>query len=72
MADTTIDFSHLTPAQRLELIAAWWDSLAQDDAAHLSPDLARELDRRVTEMDRESGAERPWTDILADLRKRLG
>jgi putative addiction module component (TIGR02574 family) len=72
MADTRIDFSHLTPEQRLDLIAALWDSIPPADAEPISPELARELDRRVAEMDREPEASRPWEEVIADLRKRLG
>jgi len=72
MADTEIDFSHLTPEQRLDLIAALWDSIPPADAEPISPELARELERRVAEMERDPEAGHPWEEVLADLRKRLG
>lgn len=72
MADTRIDFSHLTPQQRLDLIAELWDSIPPSEAEPISPELAAELERRVAEMERDPEAGRPWEEVLAELRKRLG
>jgi len=72
MADAKLDFSHLTPEQRIDLIAALWDSIPPADAEPISPELARELERRVAEMERDPEAGHPWEEVLADLRKRLG
>jgi putative addiction module component (TIGR02574 family) len=71
MAKRPLDFSHLTPDQRLELIEALWDSLTPQEAAPISPELAAELDRRVAEMETDPTSGRPWEEVLADLRKRI-
>jgi putative addiction module component (TIGR02574 family) len=48
----TLDFSHLTPAEKLDLIGEIRDSL---DAEHipLSPEQAAELDRRYATLDED-------------------
>jgi putative addiction module component (TIGR02574 family) len=71
MASPTIDFSHLTPEQRLQLIGELWDSLSDEDLGPISPELAAELDRRVAEMEANPTAGRPWEEVLAELRERL-
>jgi putative addiction module component (TIGR02574 family) len=71
MASPTIDFSHLTPEQRLQLIGELWDSLSDDDLGPISPELTAELDQRVAEMEADPTAGRPWEEVLADLRQRL-
>ena len=72
MSTPTIDFSHLAPEQRIQLIGELWDSLSDEDLGPISPELAAELDRRVAEMEANPTAGRPWEEVLADLRKRLG
>lgn len=71
MAKPLLDFSHLSPEQRLQLIEELWDSLTPQEAAPLSPELAEELDRRVAEMEADPTAGRPWEEVLADLRKNI-
>lgn len=71
MAKPLMDFSHLSPEQRLQLIEELWDSLTPQEAAPLSPELAEELDRRVAEMEADPTAGRPWEEVLADLRKNI-
>jgi putative addiction module component (TIGR02574 family) len=71
MANPKIDFSHLSPAERLELISELWDSLDPTEAAPISPDLAAELDRRSAEAERDPEAGRSWEDVKADLERRL-
>lgn len=66
-----IDFSHLTPEERLELIGDLWDSLDAAEPALLTPEVAAELDRRLVEAERDPEAGRPWEEIQKDLRKRL-
>jgi putative addiction module component (TIGR02574 family) len=68
MADTTIDFSHLTPAQRLDLIGALWDSLEPPPE---SPELLAELERRSAEAATDPAGGRTWEEVKADLAKRL-
>jgi putative addiction module component (TIGR02574 family) len=71
MASRKIDFSHLTPAERIELIEALWDSLDPDQAAPLTPELVDELERRRAEAEANPDAGRTWEEIRADLERRL-
>jgi putative addiction module component (TIGR02574 family) len=68
MADTKIDFSHLSVAERLKLIGAIWDSL---DLPPESPELLAELERRSEEAEKDPDAGRSWEEIKADLAQRL-
>ena len=68
MADTKIDFSHLTPAERLDLISALWDSLEPPPE---SPELLAELERRSAEAAADPAAGRTWEEVKADLARRL-
>jgi len=70
MANPKIDFSHLTPDERLELIGELWDSL-DDQAFEVTPAFAAELNRRLDEMRRIPSAGRSWEEVRADLRQRL-
>jgi putative addiction module component (TIGR02574 family) len=70
MANPKIDFSHLSPQERLELIGELWDSL-DDQAFEVTPELAAELDRRLDELRRNPDAGRSWEEVRADLRRRL-
>ena len=71
MARSKIDFSHLSPSERIELIEALWDSLDPADAAPITPELAEELERRSAEAGSDPGAGRSWDEVHADLKKRL-
>lgn len=68
MPDTKVDFSHLTPAERLDLIGALWDSLEPPPE---SPQLLAELERRSVEAAADPDGGRSWDDIKADLARRL-
>ena len=48
----TIDFSHLSPKQRLDLIGELWDSL-DHDAVSLSEAQAAEIERRLATLDED-------------------
>jgi putative addiction module component (TIGR02574 family) len=69
MASRKIDFSHLTPAERIELIEALWDSLDPQQAVPLTPELVDELERRSAEAEANPEAGRTWEEIRADLEK---
>lgn len=71
MASRKVDFSHLTPAERIELIEALWDSLEPDQAAPLTPELAAELERRSRESESNPHRGRTWDEIRAELEKRI-
>lgn len=72
MANPKIDFSHLSPVERIELIEALWDSLDPADAAPITPELAEELERRSEEAEANPEAGRSWDEVHKDLKKRLG
>ncbi|MGH7628406.1 MAG: addiction module protein [Gemmatimonadales bacterium] len=71
MANPKFDFSHLSPAERLELISELWDSLEPAEAAPISPELGAELDRRSAEAERDPESGRSWDAVKADLERRL-
>jgi putative addiction module component (TIGR02574 family) len=49
---TILDFSHLTPQQRLDLIGELWESLDQDTLP-LTPAQLAEIDRRRATLDED-------------------
>jgi putative addiction module component (TIGR02574 family) len=68
------DFSHLTPAERIELAQDLWDSLDPAhvaDAFPLTDEQRAELDRRLAELDANPGLGRPWEDVEAEIRARI-
>ena len=68
------DFSHLSPAERIELAQDLWDSLepAELEAAlPLSDEQKAELDRRLEDLERHPEAGVPWEDALARIEARL-
>ena len=70
MSAPKLDFSQLTPSERLDLIEALWDSLDPDDAAPITPELAAELDRRSAEAEADPHGGRTWEEVRADLQRR--
>jgi putative addiction module component (TIGR02574 family) len=69
-AMTTLDIARLTPKERLDLIGELWDSLSAEDV-RLSPAQDAELARRMAsfEADRQDAA--PWSEVDAELARRL-
>ena len=67
----TIDFSHLSPEERLDLIEALWDSLDQE-AVTLTEAQAREIDSRLAMLDANPQEGRDAFEVLADFRRRFG
>ncbi|MQP68668.1 hypothetical protein GE253_25525 [Niveispirillum sp. SYP-B3756] len=65
----TLDFSHLTTDQRLDLIAELCDSI-DHDAVPLTEAQIAELDRRLVMLDAEPGEGRDAFEALIDLRRR--
>ena len=66
-----MDFSHLTPDQRIELAEQLWDSL---DPAAIEPseeDLAM-LRARRAELTKDGDPGEPWQQIIEALRQRGG
>ena len=71
MADRPIlDFSHLTPAERIELAEQLWDSL-DADALPLPETHGKELRERRARLG-EGPPGQPWGEALDDIEKRGG
>ena len=61
---------HLSVAERLQLVADLWDSIASeapDDAFPIDAALAAELDRRVAEHERNPDAADSWDEVVAHV-----
>lgn len=69
MATPILDFSHLTPDERIELAGQLWDSL---DPAALEPDAAQvaELRRRRAELAADGDPGEPWEQVLDEIAER--
>jgi len=69
MATPLIDFSHLTPAERIELAAQLWESLdpAVVEPAAADAELLRTR-RAALEVDGDPGT--PWRETIEELSKR--
>jgi putative addiction module component (TIGR02574 family) len=65
-----LDFSHLTPSERIELAEELWDSL-EASALPLSEQQALELRRRRAALDQDP-AGRPWQEVLDEIEQRGG
>jgi len=60
-------------ADRIELVAAIWDTVAEDASTAALPVSAShrlELDRRLEDRQKNPGAESPWDEVADRLRKR--
>jgi len=69
MASPLFDFTHLSPAERIELAEQLWDSLpiagpVPDD------DQVTELQRRRAELNTESDLGEQWERAMDDIEKR--
>jgi putative addiction module component (TIGR02574 family) len=60
----------LSPAERLELIGAVWDSLAPEDIPVRDAEKGL-LDARIAEMERNPDDQSPWPDVKARLERLL-
>lgn len=63
----TIDFSHLSAQERLELIGDLWESLDDGDVP-VPVDVRAELDRRHATFDQDRAKAIPWSEVRAKLR----
>jgi putative addiction module component (TIGR02574 family) len=68
---STIDFSHLSQQERLELIGELWDSL-DPNAVPVTAAQKAEIDRRLATLDVDIANGRDAADVLAELRRRFG
>jgi len=65
------DVLELPVAERLALVEAIWDSIADaPDALPLSGEQRVELDRRLAEFERDPEAGSPWPEVKSRLLKR--
>jgi putative addiction module component (TIGR02574 family) len=68
MAHPLFDFSNLTPAERVELAIALWDSLPAHSAEPPITEAQRaELLRRADAYRRDPNAGSPWPDVRARI-----
>ena len=69
MAAPILDFSHLTPDERIELAEQLWDSL---DAGQVEPDDAQlaELRRRRAELAADDDPGEPWEQVIREIGER--
>ena len=65
----TIDFSHLSPQERLDLIGEIWDSIEAGQAP-LSRAQEVEIEHRLATLDEDIKHARDADAVLADLRGR--
>jgi len=66
---TTLDFSHLSPEERIDLIGELWDSLERD-AAPVTTTQKAEIRRRLLTLEEDIARGREAGEVLADLRRR--
>jgi putative addiction module component (TIGR02574 family) len=66
MSAPILNFSHLTPEERIELAEQLWDSL---DVASVRPsaDEIAELRRRRAEIEVDGDLGQPWREVLDEL-----
>ena len=68
---STIDFSHLSVDERLQLLDELWDSLSEPpEAMPLTEAQRAELDRRLDEIDRDGFVGIPWDEVMQQIRSR--
>jgi len=65
-----LDISHLTPAERLDLIGQLWDSLAPEDV-HLTPAQDAELARRMASFETDIATAVSFEEIDAELDRQI-
>lgn len=59
----------LSPADRLELIGAVWDTLSADDLPVTDAERAL-LNTRLTDMEKNPNDQSPWPEVKARLERR--
>ncbi len=71
MAIPRFDFSHLSPAERLQLVEELWDSLTPAEIP-LTPAQAQELGRREALHRSDPTRGKPWREVLDEIEHRRG
>jgi putative addiction module component (TIGR02574 family) len=73
------DFSSILSAaqqlpeqDRLRLIDALWETVPPETEAHFSEEWAREIERRVAELDSGTAKTVPWAQIREEALARIG
>ena len=56
----------LSPGDRLELIEALWDTLAEEDIP-VTPEERALLDARLADLEANPGDQSPWSEVRARL-----
>jgi putative addiction module component (TIGR02574 family) len=69
MANPILDFSHLTPDERIELAEQLWDSLEPSAVGPDDEQLA-ELRRRRAELAADGDPGEPWEQVLDEIAER--
>jgi putative addiction module component (TIGR02574 family) len=59
----------LSPAERLELIAALWEGMAEDESP-LTPEMRTELDRRVADYRQNGDPGDTWANVRQRIERR--
>jgi putative addiction module component (TIGR02574 family) len=69
MSNSILDFSHLTPAERIELAEQLWESLEPRDRERIGPDEQQlaDLHRRRAALEEDSHPGEPWEAVLDEL-----
>ena len=68
MATPAFDFSHLSPAERIQLAEDLWDSLPAE-ALPLTPAHSEELSRRRDALRQDGLPGQPWREALEDIER---
>jgi len=69
MTAPIFDFSHLTPAERIELAEQLWDSL-EPQSIELTADQVAELRRRRAALAKDGAPGQPWQEALDEIEER--
>jgi putative addiction module component (TIGR02574 family) len=69
MASPVIDFTHLTPEQRIELAEQLWDSLDSDLVGPSAADTEL-LRARRAELEQDGDPGEPWRKTIQELKAR--
>jgi len=68
-ADLLAEALKLSPSDRIELIEALWNTLAED-ALPVTQEERLLLDARLADLEANPGDQRPWRDVNARLEQR--
>ncbi len=69
MASPILDFSHLTPNERIELAEQLWDSLPVSEQQPTGP-VIEELRRRRAALEADGDLGEPWDVVVKEIGER--